>query len=236
MIWWPVHHLCSMPPAALGSRPLLHRMAGDHPDTGEFFFSALAAFRTRTAYANSGEDHLVAWSGSSLRTTDELPAHKKQSSSPLAVLTPGKVVEMMTSRVVHPVRSLLGWGAAAAKGGASDGPRGSYVIHEDGVGAGMWSDDPAVVSISRQGPIGRGFPFQFGLGAWGHTMRPERQLRTFAIQQHRNATTCTQIGVLGSEGSMARGSSTEESEASRDRAIRAADSLSPADESTEALR
>lgn len=38
-----------------------------------YFYSALEAFETRTAYANSSGDHLVGWANSSLRAMHELP-------------------------------------------------------------------------------------------------------------------------------------------------------------------
>ena len=47
------------------------RLARDEPDAP--FLSALAAFASRTAYANSGGDHLVGWANSSLRRVDQLP-------------------------------------------------------------------------------------------------------------------------------------------------------------------
>ena len=40
---------------------------------GLLFLSALAAFETRTLYANSSGDHLVGWANSSLRRLGELP-------------------------------------------------------------------------------------------------------------------------------------------------------------------
>ncbi len=36
-----------------GDQPLLFQMTGDVPDKGLYFYSALAAFRSRTAYANT---------------------------------------------------------------------------------------------------------------------------------------------------------------------------------------
>lgn len=38
-----------------------------------YFHSALAAFETRTAYANRSGDHLVSWANSSLRSLPQLP-------------------------------------------------------------------------------------------------------------------------------------------------------------------
>lgn len=59
--------------AAAGDPPLLARMAHDDEGFPAPFFSALAAFETRTAYANVAGDHLVAWANASLRSLDELP-------------------------------------------------------------------------------------------------------------------------------------------------------------------
>jgi hypothetical protein len=44
--------------------PLLLQLTQDCPDRGLYFYSALAAFKTRTAYANMGEPHVfVIWGG-----------------------------------------------------------------------------------------------------------------------------------------------------------------------------
>jgi len=48
--------------------PLLLQMTQDCPDRGLFFYSALAAFKTRTCYANMGE-------------TTDLPAHSQCSTA-----------------------------------------------------------------------------------------------------------------------------------------------------------
>jgi pimeloyl-ACP methyl ester carboxylesterase len=55
------------------SAPLIHRLSTNQPDEGLHFLSSLRAFETRTAYANSSGDHLVAWANSSLREVEELP-------------------------------------------------------------------------------------------------------------------------------------------------------------------
>lgn len=57
------------------AQPLLYRLSQDNPGEGLLFISALAAFETRTLYANSSGDHLVGWANSSLRRLGELP-HK----------------------------------------------------------------------------------------------------------------------------------------------------------------
>ncbi|KAG2423781.1 hypothetical protein HXX76_015057 [Chlamydomonas incerta] len=59
--------------AADFNAPLLYRLTSDDPDRGAFFYSALAAFRSRTAYANTDGDHLVGWANSSLRFMHQLP-------------------------------------------------------------------------------------------------------------------------------------------------------------------
>lgn len=56
--------------------PLLYRLAHDCPEEGRFFFSGLAAFETRTLYANRSGDHLVGWSNSSLQHPDVDPGTK----------------------------------------------------------------------------------------------------------------------------------------------------------------
>ncbi|PNH12204.1 hypothetical protein TSOC_000904 [Tetrabaena socialis] len=64
-----------------GERPLLARMAMDDPGRGQYFFSALRAFHSRTAYGNVRGDHWcalwgaagVSWQNSTLRATDQLP-------------------------------------------------------------------------------------------------------------------------------------------------------------------
>jgi hypothetical protein len=54
---------------------LLLRLACNDPNpSGPQYLSALAAFRSRTCYANSDGDHLVGWANSSLRFQHELPA------------------------------------------------------------------------------------------------------------------------------------------------------------------
>jgi hypothetical protein len=62
---------------------LLLRLACNDPKpSGPHYLSALAAFRSRTVYANSDGDHLVGWANSSLRFQQELPeldAHKECS-------------------------------------------------------------------------------------------------------------------------------------------------------------
>ncbi|PNH09122.1 hypothetical protein TSOC_004283 [Tetrabaena socialis] len=45
----------------------------DDPQRGLYFYSALAAFASRTAYANTDGDHLVGWANSSLRFMHQLP-------------------------------------------------------------------------------------------------------------------------------------------------------------------
>jgi hypothetical protein len=52
---------------------------------GLLFLSALAAFETRTLYANSSGDHLVGWANSSLRRLGELPP-KSGRWAPTSVL------------------------------------------------------------------------------------------------------------------------------------------------------
>ncbi|KIZ05254.1 hypothetical protein MNEG_2703 [Monoraphidium neglectum] len=54
-------------------QPLLYQMTEDVPSKGLYFYSALKAFKTRTAYANTDGDHLVGWANSSLRPLDRLP-------------------------------------------------------------------------------------------------------------------------------------------------------------------
>ncbi|KAI8469034.1 MAG: putative serine esterase-domain-containing protein [Monoraphidium minutum] len=58
---------------AEGDPPLLFQMTQDVPSKGLYFYSALAAFKTRTAYANTDGDHLVGWANSSLRPLSGLP-------------------------------------------------------------------------------------------------------------------------------------------------------------------
>jgi len=64
-------------PAVFGvgdmDQPLLFQMTQDVPEKGMYFYSALAAFKTRTAYANTDGDHLVGWANSSLRPLHGLP-------------------------------------------------------------------------------------------------------------------------------------------------------------------
>ena len=57
----------------LGTQPLLIRMTQDDKERGLYFYSTLKSFKSRTAYANTGQDHLVGWSNSSLRFKHELP-------------------------------------------------------------------------------------------------------------------------------------------------------------------
>ncbi|RMZ57601.1 hypothetical protein APUTEX25_001801 [Auxenochlorella protothecoides] len=55
-----------------GAPPLIWRLARDE-GPGAAFLPALAAFQTRTAYANTDGDHLVGWANASLRRLEELP-------------------------------------------------------------------------------------------------------------------------------------------------------------------
>jgi hypothetical protein len=55
------------------SAPLIRRLAADDAAAGLRCLSALAAFETRTAYANRSGDHLVGWANSSLRRPAALP-------------------------------------------------------------------------------------------------------------------------------------------------------------------
>jgi len=54
------------------SPPLLYRLAHDCPEEGRYYWSALAAFESRTVYANRSGDPLVGWANASLRYPDEL--------------------------------------------------------------------------------------------------------------------------------------------------------------------
>mmetsp|Transcript_42024 Transcript_42024/g.125827 ORF Transcript_42024/g.125827 Transcript_42024/m.125827 type:complete len:311 (+) Transcript_42024:83-1015(+) len=49
------------------------RMTEDDTERGLYFYSALRAFSSRTAYANTEQDHLVGWPNSSLRFLHQLP-------------------------------------------------------------------------------------------------------------------------------------------------------------------
>ncbi|GLI70839.1 hypothetical protein VaNZ11_015852, partial [Volvox africanus] len=60
-------------PATDTALPLLYRMTHDEPERGLYFYSALASFASRTAYANTDGDHLVGWANSSLRFLHQLP-------------------------------------------------------------------------------------------------------------------------------------------------------------------
>lgn len=53
--------------------PLLYRLSQDCPLENRYFWSALASFETRTAYANSTGDYFVGWANSSIRDIHELP-------------------------------------------------------------------------------------------------------------------------------------------------------------------
>jgi pimeloyl-ACP methyl ester carboxylesterase len=53
--------------------PLLYLLSQDIPAEKKYFWSALAAFQTRTAYANSSGDYFVGWANSSVRDVHELP-------------------------------------------------------------------------------------------------------------------------------------------------------------------
>ncbi|EFJ47651.1 hypothetical protein VOLCADRAFT_91609, partial [Volvox carteri f. nagariensis] len=58
---------------AVAPPPLLYCMTQDEPERGLYFYSALASFASRTAYANMDGDHLVGWANSSLRFLHQLP-------------------------------------------------------------------------------------------------------------------------------------------------------------------
>lgn len=55
----------------IGMEPLIWRLSQD--ESSAPYFAALAAFQTRTLYANIDGDHLVGWSNASLRALQELP-------------------------------------------------------------------------------------------------------------------------------------------------------------------
>jgi len=63
-----------------GRQPLIEALAYDHPADDLYFFSALQAFQTRTAYANVRGDHLVSWANSSLRFAEQLPIFADDSA------------------------------------------------------------------------------------------------------------------------------------------------------------
>jgi hypothetical protein len=56
-------------------------MTEDDKERGLYFYSSLKSFRSRTAYANTGLDHLVGWGNSSLRFYHELPRLPTDSDS-----------------------------------------------------------------------------------------------------------------------------------------------------------
>jgi len=56
-----------------GQPPLLYQLSQDCPLESRYYWSALASFETRTAYANSTGDYFVGWANSSLRDIHELP-------------------------------------------------------------------------------------------------------------------------------------------------------------------
>ena len=56
-----------------GVAPLIERLAKDEDARGGRYLAALAAFETRTLYANVSGDHLVSWTNASLRERHELP-------------------------------------------------------------------------------------------------------------------------------------------------------------------
>ena len=62
-----------------GTQPLLVRMTQDDKERGLYFYSTLKSFKSRTASANTGQDHLVGWSNSSLRFKHELPQLPKSA-------------------------------------------------------------------------------------------------------------------------------------------------------------
>jgi hypothetical protein len=120
--------------------PLLARLARDDPSRGLFFLSALASFRTRTAYANVSGDHLVGWANASLRGVGELPELPKAGATDKET-------------------------AAAAEGGGDPAPPWRrYVVREDPAEAAFFATDPAV---GRAAALGRGRGSSQG-GRW-HT-------------------------------------------------------------------
>ncbi|GFR42535.1 hypothetical protein Agub_g3441, partial [Astrephomene gubernaculifera] len=56
-----------------GELPLLIRMTLDEPDRGQYFFSALRAFRSRACYGNVRGDHWVSWENATIRGKADLP-------------------------------------------------------------------------------------------------------------------------------------------------------------------
>ncbi|KAL6763416.1 putative serine esterase-domain-containing protein [Haematococcus lacustris] len=72
--------------------PLLARMTRDVPQRKEYFFSALCSFASRTAYANTGGDHLVGWANSSLRFMHQLPRLPETAASAKGVVLEDKLL------------------------------------------------------------------------------------------------------------------------------------------------
>jgi hypothetical protein len=119
-----------------GELPLLARLARDDPSRGLHFVSALASFRTRTAYANVSGDHLVGWANASLRPVGELPLLPPQG----------------TARAAPEAQEEAEEAAAPSCGGGC-----RYVVREDPPEAAFFPDDPAARRLlARAGGGGGG--------------------------------------------------------------------------------
>jgi hypothetical protein len=174
--------------------PLLVAMTQDVPAKGLYFFSALAAFATRTAYANTDGDHLVGWANSSLRPLSALPP------LPPAALTKsarGVVLEDDLSRAWSPP----GAGTALPQqqepgGGGASGwhvlPQSTSLSSGDGGdGGGSSSDDSSAPSADS---------IVDGAGSSSSNSTPSPQQQIFANAQSSAAEADLRRGLEGSSG------------------------------------
>lgn len=128
------------------------RMTQDIPGDG-YYYSAVAAFVTRTAYANIRGDQMVGWANSSLRAPRDLPDVSRVKGR-------GVVLETPLEDALHPSdRAPAGDQAQAAEAGESGDGSGRRMAESGSSSAGpasrgavLCSPDAAHVLIYRRSP------------------------------------------------------------------------------------
>lgn len=154
------------PTADAAAEPLLVQMTQDVPSKGLHFHSALAAFATRTCYANCDGDHLVGWANSCLRASEELPELPAESSSARGVVLEQQIEEAFTASVWERISSRRAGAAQAAAAGAGAGAAaGDGVGGKSEAGAAGQEEANAEEALGRHLADSRGWHSISGSGA-----------------------------------------------------------------------
>jgi hypothetical protein len=144
----------SVPPAVSHNISFLLQLAFDI-EGGPQFISALAAFASRTCYANADGDHLVGWANSSLRFQHELPALDAHAPE---------------SRVTGVAHEDAVEAAFACRNGAADGEPPATILHDDVASHAQAEQSQGSQGGGHQGAEAR----QQSLDAVIHASRAER--------------------------------------------------------------